>query len=57
MAKKYWVMGTGEESILITESSSMLKRKLHELLSSIFKYSSVLNVLSSKQFLQEYEVL
>ena len=57
MAKKYWVMGTGEESILITESSSMLKRKLHELLSSIFKYSSVLNVLRSKQFLQEYEVL
>ena len=50
-------MGTGEESTVITEPPSMLKRKLHELLSSIFKYSSVLNVLSSKQFLQEYEVL
>ena len=41
MAKKYWVMGTGEESIVITESPSMLERKLHELLSNIFKYSGV----------------
>ena len=41
MAKWYWVMGTGEESIVIAESPSMLERKLHELLSSVFKYSRV----------------
>ena len=52
MAKKYGVMDTGEESIVITESPSMLERKLHELLSNIFKYSGVCCMC-----LREHEVL